>query len=452
MSNSLNINMLPGDIQEALRQTFGDAADSSSNLADLFGPEESSSVPPVQSNDSPIPELITAVTPEVSDPPQPVLASALQTALEEMSTHRAEPMEPFSNEAVQNVLEWLNLPEAPEPIVEQEVPQAPAPVRRSRGRRVTAAPVITEVTPTIEETVVLDLEQPTSQEPVNTMQAETEEIIPLEVFFKNPETNTEVVNNSIESAVLKSAQLSEAQAAIQFDTKVVSESQLRYSDAEWFNNVNNFASNVAIIGAGGIGSWVALLLSKFSINIRLHDSDRFEKVNQAGQIFLAEHLGMQKSAAISNLCRAVNSESRISSYGHWEGSSSNLPPIVIVAVDNMYVRKQAFNAWWSRYRTSDNALFIDARLAAELYQIYTIRSKDIRAKERYLKEWFPDADADETPCSYKQTAYVAAMLGGRIVNNFVNYFSNQGADLIPRIVPFYIEYEAFGMERVVNYA
>ena len=450
MSNSLNISTLPGDIQEALRQTFGDAANGSSNLAELFGEGDGPIEALPQSGNSPVPEVQAVTSSETPLEATPFSVSTLQAALEEMSIRTAAPMEqPPSGHPLSAIEALESLEESPS-IVEPDIPQAPAPVRRSRGRRVAAAPVVAEVIPTVEETVVLDLEQP--QAPVNTLRAETEEIVPIESFFQSSEVEQAQPQASVESTILKSAQLSEAQAAIKFDTKVVSESQLRYSDAAWFNNINNFGSPVVIIGAGGIGSWVALLLSKFSINIRLHDSDRFEKVNQAGQIFLAEHLGMQKSAAVSNLCRAVSHESTVSSYGHWEGSSGNLSPITIVAVDNMRVRKQAFIAWYSRYGDSPNALFIDARLAAELYQIYTIKGGDVRAKERYLKEWFSDEDADETLCSYKQTAYVAAMLAGRIVNNFVNYFSNKDADLIPRIVPFYIEYEAFGMERVINYA
>ena len=54
---------------------------------------------------------------------------------------------------------------------------------------------------------------------------------------------------------------------------------------------------------------------------------------------------------------------------------------------------------------------------------------------------FSDAQADATVCSYKQTTYMANMIGSIIVNLFTNFVANEIVPLI-RELPFLTSYEA----------
>lgn len=357
----------------------------------------------------------------------------------------------FGNEFTPGMsMDQLFAPSNPEPAI-----VTPESVPNETASDQISAPSITEPLLVTEE--VLDLEnlQPaTAVEPVvevnaaPSLKAEIEEEVPIEKLSgkKKSSTSKKVV---VEKTISDSIAIASAKLTTKLEAKLISESALRYSDANWYENVQK--SRITVLGAGGIGSWAVLLLSKFSVPITLFDGDKFEVVNQAGQIFLLRDMNSYKASAIVNLCYAINGTTSIGSSGNWN-RNYGLEKITIVAVDNMEVRKAAFLHWLASYKNQPDALFIDARLAAEMFQIYSIKATDKRAQERYLAEWFPDEAADETPCSYKQTAYMAAMLGGRIVNHYVNFLSSAEKDMIPRIVPFFVEYEAYGYEKIVNYA
>ena len=63
--------------------------------------------------------------------------------------------------------------------------------------------------------------------------------------------------------------------------------------------------------------------------------------------------------------------------------------------------------------------------------------------DRYEKEFlFRDSEAEETLCSYKQTTFMANMIGSVMVNLFVNFCANECNPLIPRDLPFFTEYSA----------
>lgn len=283
------------------------------------------------------------------------------------------------------------------------------------------------------------------------LRAETEVPIDIKTLYTEP-TPKKTKKASLEDIVKTSIIASEQSLTTEMSANLVEESELRYSDAAWYDSLSS--SSVTIIGAGGIGSWLTLILSKLNVDITLFDHDVFEPVNRAGQIFLLQNIGSSKTSAVKNLCSAINGIGKINCIQlQWTPVRFGLCPITIVAVDNMSVRKDAFMKWRQIWGNNPKALFIDPRLAAELYQIYSIKGGDKLAQNRYLEEWFSDYDADETPCSYKQTAYMAAMLGGRIVNNIVNFLAlDSKKEIIPRVVPFYIEYEAYGYEKIINYA
>jgi hypothetical protein len=121
---------------------------------------------------------------------------------------------------------------------------------------------------------------------------------------------------------------------------------------------------------------------------------------------------------------------------------------MICGFDNMDARKVFFQRWINHVMSKPeeekkNCLFIDGRLAAESFQVLCMTGDDIFSQQKYMKDYlFSDAEADETICSYKQTTFMANMIGSVMVNLFVNFCANECNPLIPRDLPFYTEYTA----------
>lgn len=229
----------------------------------------------------------------------------------------------------------------------------------------------------------------------------------------------------------------------------VNEETLRFNGAEWFDNIQNIS--VTLLGAGGISTWVGILLGKLGVSqICIYDPDRYERVNMAGQFCFRDDLNKLKVDALGSIIRNTGSCKFVNTYSRkWQEDRDVVNLVTIVGVDNMLTRKEAFQTWKNCYGTLENALFIDGRLAAEMYQLYTIKGGDLVAQERYLKEWFSDEEADELVCSFKQTAFMGAALGAKIIEHLVNFYTPQ--DAAPRLVPFYIEHTPY-KDTVIKFA
>ena len=59
---------------------------------------------------------------------------------------------------------------------------------------------------------------------------------------------------------------------------------------------------------------------------------------------------------------------------------------------------------------------------------------------------FSDAEADETVCSYKQTTYMANMIGSLMVNVFTNFVANEVAGAPIRELPYLTSYDGNSMQ------
>lgn len=120
--------------------------------------------------------------------------------------------------------------------------------------------------------------------------------------------------------------------------------------------------------------------------------------------------------------------------------------IMLCGFDNMKARKDFFTCWKEHVASKSaedkkHCLFIDGRLAAEDLQVLCIRGDDAYNIERYENNFlFSDDEADETLCSYKQTSYMANMIGSIIVNLFTNFVANELVEGI-RDLPFFTSYD-----------
>lgn len=230
------------------------------------------------------------------------------------------------------------------------------------------------------------------------------------------------------------------------ETLLISEETSRFNSAIWFDKTRK--QDVTIAGLGGIGSYVVFMLSRLDVNtMTLYDPDIVERVNLSGQLYNSNQIGDYKvDAAASMIANYSNYYSFLAKHEKLD-ENSMISKVTICGFDNMKARKDAFRNWTNFVarlpeEERGECLFIDGRLAAEELQVFCIKGDDTDGERRYEPYLFSDSQAAPTVCSYKQTTFMANMIGSIIVNLFINFVANQCNPLIDRDLPFYTEYNA----------
>lgn len=225
------------------------------------------------------------------------------------------------------------------------------------------------------------------------------------------------------------------------DNSLESTTTARFSGATWFDKIQKL--NVLIIGLGGTGSWTTQLMAKLNpMTITCYDSDRIEEHNMGGQ--LCENVyGKYKTQSTYNLMEHISDYPSLITFNRDYTCIDTCDfDVVISCVDNMDTRREIYNHWFLKGK--NDSLYIDGRLAAEYFQVFCLSKQDSYHQKVYEHEWlFKHEEADPTVCSYKQTAFTAAMIGGIINNLVVNYTVNRFTEpIIPRDLPFLTSYDA----------
>ena len=179
-------------------------------------------------------------------------------------------------------------------------------------------------------------------------------------------------------------------------------------------------------------------------NLSLFDPDTVELVNLAGQLYGVRDVGKQKVYAVNDYL--INNANYYRSYTYTSTFSrvSTPTPIMICGFDNMAARSEFFNAWKRLVHVSEyknEMLFIDGRLTATEFQVFCMTGEDTALMERYCREYiFPDEEASQEICSFKQTAYLANMIAGVIVNLYINFCANLCGSPFKKALPFLTKY------------
>ena len=236
-----------------------------------------------------------------------------------------------------------------------------------------------------------------------------------------------------------------AEIPVNSSSVLIEETTSRFSGAVWFENIKS--KNVTLAGLGGIGSYVAFLIARLHVNtLTIYDDDVVESGNMSGQLYGLNDIGLLKANATYRNVAQFADYHNVNVFQERFGSQSAHTNIMICGFDNMVARRIFFDTWLRDLPDSGDKsdyLFIDGRLAAESLQVFCIRGDDDYNIKRYREEFlFSDAEADETICSYKQTTFMANMIGSIITNLFVNFCANQCDVLVPRDMPFLTEYSA----------
>lgn len=220
----------------------------------------------------------------------------------------------------------------------------------------------------------------------------------------------------------------------------------RFSDAEWFTKVQE--KTIILAGIGGIGSNMAIILAKLNPRaIYIFDGDYVESVNMAGQFYSYQDIGMPKTTALARtISQYTNYSSLVSLERFYNRRESIVGDIMICGFDSMRARMEYFKIWKERTLSLPESerkecLFMDGRLTATEFQIFCMTGEDTYYMETYQNEYlFNDYEAIDLPCSFKQTGYLAQMIGSFMVNLFVNFCANQVNPARNMSLPFLTHY------------
>ena len=210
----------------------------------------------------------------------------------------------------------------------------------------------------------------------------------------------------------------------------------RQKDFDWFS-----PKDVLIIGAGGIGSWLALSLSRANNKILLYDFDRIDAHNIGGQLFSKNDIGRLKTDAIRKFISEY-SDSYVNTYSRYDEAGLTAQ-YTFLAVDNMEVRKLAVEKWFKMYGDYDDKILIDGRMEGEQGIIYIIKNGD--DYNRWMAEWFSDDEIQDGLCTMRATSFNGMMIAANMTAVFNNYIANKATGMDIREVPYKIEYGFQGL-------
>lgn len=229
----------------------------------------------------------------------------------------------------------------------------------------------------------------------------------------------------------------------------IDEHTSRFSGALWYEEIQK--KTIILAGLGGIGSYVCFLLSRMQpTSMFIYDDDIVEAGNMSGQLYSIRDVGRPKVDSISDMVSSYANYNSVFAINSRFTASTEATDIMICGFDNMEARKIFFDKWVAHVESKEdksNCLFIDGRLSAEYLQVYAITGDDAESLLKYNHTaLFSDDEADETICSYKQTTYMANMIGSIIVNIFTNFVANQVAGAPIREVPYFTSYDGNSMQ------
>lgn len=268
----------------------------------------------------------------------------------------------------------------------------------------------------------------------------------------------EAFQNALDEVAGAELQTDESQVSSQEEklepisrTFFMSETTSRFSSAVWYEKVKE--KDVLIAGLGGIGSYVCYLMSRLKpAKITIYDPDFVEPANMSGQLYCKENMDQSKVVSMVEMMHSYSDYYNITGLSSRYNYDSLTKDIMICGFDNMNARKLFFSKWREHlsYKSPEerkHCLYLDGRLAAEEFQVLCIKGDDDYNIRRYEKEWlFDDHEAEATVCSYKQTTFMANMIGSVMINLFVNFCANdvEGEEhpAFERDLPFLTTYDA----------
>lgn len=155
-------------------------------------------------------------------------------------------------------------------------------------------------------------------------------------------------------------------------TLLVEDVTSRFSGASWYDKIRT--KIILLAGLGGIGSYVAFLLSRIHpFKIVMYDDDKVETANMSGQLYCMENIGEYKVNAIYNTMKRYSNFYNANALRERITDGTPARDIMICGFDNMEARKTFYRVWKTYVRRSnskDECLFIDGRIKCLITCLY----------------------------------------------------------------------------------
>jgi molybdopterin/thiamine biosynthesis adenylyltransferase len=166
---------------------------------------------------------------------------------------------------------------------------------------------------------------------------------------------------------------------------------------------------IHIIGAGGIGSWTAVLLAKMGArDITVYDSDTVSDHNIACQLFREQDIDQLKTKALQTIVKdqsgIIIKEKPATAENHITDG------LVIIALDTMARRQELAEM----YKTRD-IFIIDGRLGGLQAELYTTPADD------WQSTLCDPADVQPDACTARTICFTCTALASLIANAVRQY-------------------------------
>lgn len=217
----------------------------------------------------------------------------------------------------------------------------------------------------------LDMDRSSEQTP----EAQAAEVLNdiIRITNVSNEQTSEVELTSEEEALLAAALESQNnEIPVNSSTLLVEDVTSRFSGASWYNKIRT--KIILLAGLGGIGSYVAFLLSRMHpFKIIMYDDDIVESTNMSGQLYCMENIGEYKVNAIYNTMKKYSNFYGANALRERITDGTPARDIMICGFDNMEARKAFYRVWKAHVRYSNNedeCLFIDGRIKCLITRLY----------------------------------------------------------------------------------
>ena len=200
--------------------------------------------------------------------------------------------------------------------------------------------------------------------------------------------------------------------------------QTQFARQSGFVSTDRLTTKLNIIGAGAIGSFTALTLSKMGFtDISVFDADTVELHNLPNQFYRECDIGKPKVVALKEIIKAFTG-AEIKPYQEMYRSQS-ISGITILGVDSMDERIGI----WERLKFNIRVpLLLDARMGGEVMILIAINPADIADIKRYEASLYSSKDAVKLRCTQRAIIYTLLHIAGYIANTVKRFVMNEGYD------------------------
>ena len=186
---------------------------------------------------------------------------------------------------------------------------------------------------------------------------------------------------------------------------------------------------IGIIGAGSIGSWVALVLSKMGAkDITVWDFDIIEPENGPNQIYKVSDNGRPKVEALRDIISEHTGNEIKINMDKYDGTNKE---IIISGVDDITIRKDIFNSFIDM--NMGIKLYIDGRMGGELSSIFIVDPMDIDSCANYKGTLFDKSQAEELECGMQSVVYNNTWIASFIANQVKLYTMKQYDNMFDKV-------------------